>query len=85
MICSVCGTVNREGAKFCNHCGKRMPIIEPNQPVPAPQTSKSRVVRILNELKWLIVIYLILSLCCGSTAFFLGFRTNWILWKLGLR
>ncbi len=38
-----------------------------------------------SETQWIIislVILLVISLPC---CFFLGYRTNWILWQLGLR
>ena len=82
MQCPNCGAVNRESAKFCNLCGSKILV---SQPIPQEPVTKSRLMRIVNELKWIIILYLLLSLCCGAGAFFLGYRTNWILWKLGLR
>jgi len=127
MQCKNCGATNRQGAKFCNTCGVKLPVIQsiqqvqpaqpihqvksrqvfpPAQPVrqirspqPAQQAqyrhgvqpvtpgevSKPGLLSIVNDLKWIIVIYVFLVLCCGTGVFFLGYRTNWILWKLGLR
>ncbi|MDF1514425.1 MAG: zinc ribbon domain-containing protein [Anaerolineae bacterium] len=82
MRCSKCGIENRQDAKFCNHCGYRFPVTEATLP---GTPKKSRLLTILGEIKWILIIYVLLSLCCMSSVFFLGYRTNWILWKLGLR
>jgi uncharacterized membrane protein YvbJ len=94
MQCTNCGATNRQGAKFCNRCGARIEVNQPmsqvpppvvNQPAPQVQQNKLKLLEILNDFKYLILIYVIFLLCCGSSALLLGFRTNWILWKLGLR
>jgi len=82
MNCPKCGAIMREDAHFCNQCGARL---EGHEHVPKVEAPRSRLMSRIQELKWIIMIYVIMSLCCMSSAFFLGFRTNWILWKLGLR
>jgi hypothetical protein len=37
------------------------------------------------ETKWIILIFLVLILISSSCCLLLGYRTNWILWQLGLR
>ena len=82
MKCPKCGAEMREGAHFCNQCGARF---EQQTQIPHNASRQSRLLSIVQDMKWTIIIFAILSLCCMSSTFFLGFRTNWILWKLGLR
>lgn len=37
------------------------------------------------EAKWLIIAFLVLFVISLPCCCFLGYRTNWILWQLGLR
>lgn len=83
MQCPKCGAINRDNAKFCHQCGFSFPIQHTSQPELVDK--KARLRYRIHQLKWFIIAYIILSLCCMSSSFFLGFRTNWILWKLGLR
>jgi hypothetical protein len=73
MECPNCGAELAEGAATCYRCGAEL------------SPPKSRFAMRLQELKWIIIVYVILSLACMSCACVLGYRTQWILWKLGLR
>jgi uncharacterized membrane protein YvbJ len=82
MNCPECGREVREGAQFCNHCGARLNAEwRPEQQERAEPRWKRRVY----ELRWIIVAYLVVSCVCMSCACLLGYRTQWILWRLGLR
>ena len=70
MKCPVCATDNNEGTKICTTCGN-------------PLESRSQV--FFRETKWIMLIFLILILVSIPCCAFLGYRTNWILWTLGLR
>ena len=82
MSCPKCGATMREGAVLCDQCGASL---EAREGVPQGEVPRSRLMRRVDELKWIIVVYVILSLCCMSCACLLGYRTQWILWRLGLR
>ncbi len=77
MKCPTCGAELGEGVSLCSHCGANL----------GPQGAASQPLwkRRVQELKWIIVAYIILSLACMSCACLVGYRTQWILWKLGLR
>jgi len=47
--------------------------------------SRSPLVRRIIEVKWIIVTYLAISTVCMSCGCLLGYRLNWILWRLNLR
>ena len=97
-FCNQCGS-SLPGVPSPHHTQHTAPMVTPQnsiqnqsfkptpdiQSTPQTPTAKPRMKTILTDLKWFIVIYVLLLLCCGSGVFFLGFRTNWILWKLGLR
>jgi hypothetical protein len=37
IYCPKCGTANRDGSKFCNECGGRLPEAPPEPATPAPE------------------------------------------------
>jgi len=83
MKCPKCGATTREGATFCNQCGASL---EPAGEQAAAESSvKPKWLRRVLELKWIIAVYLVVSVVCMACACLLGFRTQWILWTLGLR
>jgi uncharacterized membrane protein YvbJ len=82
MDCPKCGAANKEGANQCVVCGESMPE-ERNHPQRG--TGSSIFMSRLSELKWILLGYLIASVCCMSAACLLGYRFQWILWQLGLR
>ena len=80
MDCPQCGAVNKEGAVQCAVCGAAMPAgTEP----PQGGAGGSKFMSRLSELKWILIGYLIASVCCMSAACLLGYRFQWILWQLG--
>ncbi|MBN1978310.1 MAG: zinc ribbon domain-containing protein [Anaerolineae bacterium] len=81
MNCPKCGALVREGATFCNHCGAPL---KTSPEIPQGDATKPVWLRRVYELKWIILAYLIASVLCMSCACLLGYRTQWILWKLGL-
>ena len=81
MNCPECGATMREGASFCNQCGASL---KAHEGVSQGEVPRSHLMRRVDELKWIIVLYVILSLCCCACGCLLGYRAQWILWKLGL-
>jgi uncharacterized membrane protein YvbJ len=81
MKCPKCGATNAKDAARCKQCGARL------QPAGAARqgASSSLLMARVGELKWIIVAYLVASLFCMSCSCLLGYRTQWILWRLGLR
>jgi uncharacterized membrane protein YvbJ len=82
MQCPQCGASLREGAKFCNTCGARL---EAQVEIPPKRTALDAWKETLLEMKWVLLGFLILCMVTCPCACFLGYRTQWILWKLGLR
>ena len=82
MICPQCGGEMREGAQFCSQCGT-----SPNtqEGIQQEERTRPRWVWRVNELRWVILAYVLASCVCMSCACLLGYRTQWILWRLGLR
>lgn len=50
MNCNVCGNLIKEGATFCNSCGKSIRVIKP-PPISIPVKMKDEVKHIPKELK----------------------------------
>ena len=70
MKCPNCAAENIEGAKVCVMCGTSL---------------ESRFKVFFQETKWILLTFLILIIISMPCCAFLGYRTNWILWSLGLR
>jgi uncharacterized membrane protein YvbJ len=81
MNCPKCGALVREGAGFCNRCGASLAV---NAETPPEDKARPVWLKRVYELKWIILAYLIASVICMSCACLLGYRTQWILWRLGL-
>jgi ribosomal protein L40E len=81
MKCPKCGATNAKDAVHCEQCGASL---HPAGAAPQAPSSSLLMARV-GELKWIIVAYLVASLICMSCSCLLGYRTQWILWKLGLR
>lgn len=82
MNCPNCGATIQEGASLCDSCGAKLSThSEP------PQEGEARPLWMKRayELRWIILAYLVASAVCMCCACLLGYRTNWILWQLGLR
>jgi uncharacterized membrane protein YvbJ len=82
MQCPQCGAPLREGAKFCNTCGTKL---EAQAEVPQKRTALGVWKETLLGMKWILLAFLIWCMVTCPCACFLGYRTQWILWKLGLR
>jgi uncharacterized membrane protein YvbJ len=82
MQCPQCGAPLREGAKFCNACGAKL---EAQAEVPQRRTALDTWKETLLGVKWILLAFLIWCAVTLPCACFLGYRTMWILWKLGLR
>ena len=82
MECSQCGASLREGATFCNKCGARL---EAQARAPQERTTLDTWKETLMEMKWILLAFLVWCMVTCPCACFLGYRTQWILWKLGLR
>jgi hypothetical protein len=59
--------------------------LESDQGVSQDAGEKSRLKEILSETKWIIVAFLILCAVTLPCACCAGYRTQWLLWQLGLR
>lgn len=59
--------------------------LESDEEVSQDAAEESRLKEILRETKWIIVAFLILCAVTLPCACCAGYRTQWILWKLGLR
>lgn len=82
MDCPKCGATAEEGAVLCGECGASLEgLADP----PNGGAAGSLLMRRVSELKWIILFYLVMSVLCMSCACCLGYRTQWILWRLGLR
>jgi uncharacterized membrane protein YvbJ len=82
MECPQCGAQLRAGAQFCNKCGAR---VEANTEPPQSRTAMDNWKGTLLEMKWVLLGFVIWCMVTCPCACFLGYRTQWILWKLGLR
>jgi hypothetical protein len=45
----------------------------------------SQLQKLIAETKWIILVFVVWCVITLPCACFLGYRTQWILWKLGLR
>ena len=50
-----------------------------------PDSGKSSSGSFWAETKWIIIAFVVLFVISLPCCCFLGYRTNWILWQLGLR
>lgn len=82
MNCPKCGATLEEDAVLCHECGASLEV---GADPPQGEAAGSRWMRRVAELKWIILFYLVMSVLCMSCACCLGYRTQWILWRLGLR
>jgi hypothetical protein len=48
-------------------------------------TEKKGLAKVWSDSKWIIIAFIVLFTITLPCACFLGYRTNWILWSLGLR
>ena len=82
MDCKECGAAIEEGVTECAVCGATQ---DTGAAAPEPKSGRSSLGQILAEAKWIIVLFALWCLITLPCACCVGYRTQWILWKLGLR
>lgn len=81
MNCPQCGTLIPIGTSKCINCGA---AVRTSDDSAANSDIKSWAVAKFQEYKLLIIAFAVLCAVTLPCAFCIGYRAQWILWKLGL-